>query len=224
MLYVFRNNEELNNIFNEFYKKAQEEDIEDIDVYLSDIENNIFSDFEMIKSICKSTNNKVSLKICKIYLQNFLYNCMGVNKKSYYKPLYNSTYVEELQSEQDKYYTNFIDNFDEFEMTLIHSLKQYYKIVKELGDEEDLREIYAIYQSVGLYIINMLPDSYRKVFLNDESFDELNYVDYKMKNTSKKYIVNIDRILRNYIKEKYKVDLFDYTYSEQRKRVISEKD
>ena len=223
MAKIFKDNEELNNIVNIFYEKADEEKIEDIDAYLSDIESNILLDFDVINSMCKRKNSKISSKLIKMYLQNLLYKYVGVKNNSFYKTMDNNLTVDYLQKEQNDYYTNFASNFDEIEMVLIHSLKKYYEIVKEFGTEEDLKEIYAIYQTVGLYIINMLPEYYRRDFDANELFEDLNSINYEIEGASNRYIINIDYILRDYIKEKYNVDLFDYTHGEQRKRLIAKK-
>ena len=63
MAKIFKDNEELNNIVNIFYEKADEEKIEDIDAYLSDIESNILLDFDVINSMCKRKNSKISSKL-----------------------------------------------------------------------------------------------------------------------------------------------------------------
>ena len=223
MINVFKDNKKLNLIVEKFYERSAEESLEDIDEYLKNIDSNITIDFDMLRSICVDKNRRVSLELFRMYLDNFSYACVGVTKRLFYKKVENDSNIKYLQYQQKQYYTNFVDNIDDIEMILIHSLKQYYKIVKSLDKDEDLREIYAIYQTLGASIIHLLPEYYRKEFFNNEMYDELNSVEFNLENVSSKYIANIDYILRDYIKEKYGVDLFEYVYSEQRKRMISNK-
>ena len=212
MMNVFKDNKKLNIIANEFYKKAADEHLEEIDTYLNDIEGNIFVDFDIIRSICDKKNKKLSFELFKLYSENLFYKTVDREDK-----------IKYLQQQQNDYYTNFVSNFNDIEMILIHSLKQFYKIVKEVGESEELREIYAIYQTVGSYIINMLPEYYKQEFINNEMYEDLNCVNFDIENASNRYIINIDYILRDYIKEKYNVDLFEYSYSEQRKKIMRKK-
>ena len=223
MINVFKDNKRLNEIVEKFYKKSEEESLENIDEYLKNIDSNITIDFDMLRSICVSKNRRVSFELFKMYIDNISYECVGLTKKSFYKKVENDGTIKYMQYQQNEYYTKFMAHFDEIEMILIHSLKQYYKIVKSLNKEEDLREIYAIYQTIGAYIIKMLPEYYRKEFINNEMYEELTSVEFNLENVNSKYIANIDYILRDYIKEKYGIDLFEYVYSEQRKRIITNK-
>ena len=206
---VFKDNKELNDLLNKFYVKTIKEDIDEIDEYLKNIDANISNDFELIYSVCKKKNTKISIKIIKTYIQDAIYKHMGVKKDSFNKTLED---IKVLQNEQSDYYTGFLETLEETKMTLIHTLKQYYKIAKNYGNDSDLREVYAVYQTIGLYIINMLPDYYKKDFDQNELFDELLKTDYKIENASNRYIVNIDHIIRDYILDKYDVDLFEYEY------------
>ena len=217
MINIFKDNRELNDIVNLFYIRANEENLEGIDDYLKNIGENIASDFKLIYSACRRKNKQVSLELFGLYLKNIGYKYLGMSNESFYKALNNNFSMKLLQKEQQCYYENFFSKAEDIRTILTYTLKEYYNIVKNYSQLEDLREIYAIYQAIGYYIINILPKEYQTEFYEDEIFDELLSIDYKLTTTNSGYIEKIDYIIRDYIKEKYQIDLFEYASSYQRK-------
>ena len=128
-----------------FYKQSFSKDINEIDCYFEDVDNNIKEVFFDISEIAEAKNNRVSIELLKYYMQNVIYKYIGFKNESFYKLLDNNLIIKQLEEDKDKYNYNFYNDLEEIEIMLIYTLKKYYQIIDDLGKEEDLRELQAIY-------------------------------------------------------------------------------
>lgn len=214
---------QVNKIYRDYLQINQNIRIEYIEQFLSNIDETIAKDFEAIINY----NSGKEREIIKIKLEVLLFSFIGLRKKEFYKKLELSNKANQITEDIDEYYENFVFNMSEIRNSLKNIFKIYYEILIEKNQKNDLREIYTIYRTIMMCIINTLPDSYRNELFDTYNFKVLkqelevlkSYENYTPTIRSITDIKDIEKNLIKYIEEKYDVDLYDFTKEMERKRV-----
>ena len=214
---------QVNKIYRDYLQINQNIRIEYIEQFLSNIDETIAKDFEAIINY----NSGKEREIIKIKLEMLLFSFIGLRKKEFYKKLELSNKANQITEDIDEYYENFVFNMSEIRNSLKNIFKIYYEILIEKNQKNDLREIYTIYRTIMMCIINTLPDSYRNELFDTYNFKVLkqeldvlkSYENYTPTIRSITDIKDIEKNLIKYIEEKYDVDLYDFTKEMERKRV-----
>lgn len=214
---------QVNKIYRDYLQINQNIRIEYIEQFLSNIDETIAKDFEAIINY----NSGKEREIIKIKLEVLLFSFIGLRKKEFYKKLELSNKANQITEDIDEYYENFVFNMSEIRNSLKNIFKIYYEILIEKNQKNDLREIYTIYRTIMMCIINTLPDSYRNELFDTYNFKVLkqeldvlkSYENYTPTIRSITDIKDIEKNLIKYIEEKYDVDLYDFTKEIERKRV-----
>ena len=214
---------QVNKIYRDYLQINQNIRIEYIEQFLHNIDETIRKDFEKIINY----NSGKEREIIKIKLEVLLFSFIGLRKKEFYKKLELSNKANQITEDIDDYYENFVFNMSEIRNSLKNIFKIYYEILIEKNQKNDLREIYTIYRTIMMCIINTLPDSYRNELFDTYNFKVLkqelevlkSYENYTPTIRSITDIKDIEKNLIKYIEEKYDVDLYDFTKEIERKRV-----
>jgi hypothetical protein len=196
--------------------------IEYIENYLYLISNKVNTDLNVIEKIyLKSEKNILSNKAKILLIDMF-----GASRKSFYDELDLRSNNNFLESELEKYHNSFFSYSEELKNRMILVFGNYIKIVLSNQKQENLREVYAFYQTMLITLLFMLPESYRNEALKKDNFSDvkqeiniLNYNDSSMNLDFMSAYMLLEKIMRDYVKEKYKLDLLFNKESYSKKRI-----
>lgn len=216
--------EKVNEIYQEYYKLNQNVNIEEMEKFLENIDLHLHNDFLMIKMY----NEHKETELFKIHMQRFLFSLFGVRKKSFDKYIENGFKIKKLENEIGEYFEIFALDLDDLENGLINSFKIYYDIILSRPAYKDyVIEIYTTYKTIIASIIHMLPQSYREDLFETNHFSSLRedlkklecYDNFTTSNQMAFDLKKIDNTLKDYLKSRFGVDLYDYSLNKERKLV-----
>lgn len=215
------NDEKINQIYQEYYNLNYDLSFEEMEEFLKNIDWHLHDDFLVIKMF----NEEKEKELFRLQIQRISFALFGFRKKSFDKYLENGFKIEKLGKDMGEYFENFALDLDELENSLINSFKLYYEIgVCRPGYKEYIIEIYTTYKIMIASIIHMLPESYREDLLSSNYFNSLkndlecleSYEDFTTSHRMAFDIKKFDSILRNYLQNKFDVDLYDYARKRER--------
>ena len=216
MLNVFETDKEFNEVASEFYSFISDEDIKDIDNFFNNSEY-VDEDMTIFGLYCSNENDKTRKGLFKMVQENVLYSLIGFRNKSFEKTIENSSNSIKLEEDRRSYDDHWVTTFNEVKPVIVSIFKKYYEIVISKGKAEDLKEMKAIYQTICYYFFKLLPKNYQNELLKNEQFELLTCIESDFTNPNEYYISKIDYKIRNFILQKYRVDLFEEFYNIQRK-------
>lgn len=210
-------NRQFNFIFDEFYKIIQNMDDSEILEFFSNIEMNINRDFKMMFKTGNEIDNTKTIQIIQLYIENVLFSTIGVRKKAFYKYIENKCKIEKLENDRLIYHSIYLDIVRELKYKICYTFEKYYEVAISVKSQDEIRIMYATYLSIIYYIINTMPDSYIEEIKKNEEFKLLKAIDFILGEPNVLYIKRINDTIRDYIKEKYSIDIYDCDINEDKK-------
>lgn len=218
--------EKINQIYQEYYKLNKNISIEKMEKFLENIDLIITRDFGVIRAYTEYKERE----ILKLQFEKTIFSLIGIRKKAAEKYINNNIKLEMLLEDREEYFENFALelNLDDLENSLINSFKLYYEIGSSRPRyKEYIVEIYTTYKTMIASIIHMLPSSYRKELFETDYFSSLKndlkclecYDDFTTDYNMAFNIEKFDSVLRKYIKEKFNVDLYDYSIEKRERKL-----
>ena len=179
--------------------------------------NNITEIYTKQISLIQNIYNQKEKELFKTYMKIVLFRLFGCTQKQYLDVLMSKITLNSKEEELRLFSETFSDYSLELQRRMLNTFNIYFEIVMENGNLVQIKDVYAMYQTMMTYMMCLIPENVRKILLKkdfknieevinrfkyDGSLEGLSFETY--------YDRKIEKFICDKIQKDYDINLFDY--------------